>query len=255
MKKIYNILTIGLVCSVLSACVKDDNFAAPNATLTGTIKDASTGQPLQSGPNDERMYALETSYSKGTPIPNYFNIQSSGLYNNTAVFAGTYKLYPTDGAFVPLVYTSSTTGTVVDNGSQTVDIKGNATSTVNFTVTPFLKVDWVGDPVLNSDGTVSVSCTFVRGTTDPLWIFNVTDVFFFVSNTPFVSNGSYDNTLSTDVIYAGTAGNALLGTTVIIKSKAALGLHQGYYLRVGARTADNINKRYNYTTVKTINVP
>src|ERR1700761_3063917 len=109
MKRIYYIVSICLFCWLVSGCIKDDNYAAPNATITGTITDASTGQPLQSGPSDERLYGLETSYTKGTPIPQYFNIQPSGIYNNTAMFAGTYKLYPTDGAFVPLVYTSTTT--------------------------------------------------------------------------------------------------------------------------------------------------
>jgi hypothetical protein len=253
MKKILNILAVSSFCLIMGGCVKDDNYAAPNATVTGTITDSSTGKPFQSGPNDERLYVLQTSYTAGTPIPFYWNVEPGGTFNNSAVFAGTYKIYPTDGAFVPLVYTSS--GTLVDHGSKTITVNANATTTTNFTVTPFLTVSWVGDPVINTDGTVSISCTVVRGTTDPLWIFNLTDIFFFISNTDFVSNGSYDNTLATDVVYSGTAGNAVLGTTITIKSKAALGLHQGYYLRVGARTADNVNKRYNYTTVKLVNVP
>lgn len=250
MKNIFSILAI---CFIMGGCIKDDNYAAPNAGITGTLTDASTGQPYQSGPGDERMYVLQTNYTAGTPIPFYWNIEPNGLFNNSQVFAGTYKIYPTDGAFVPLVYTSN--GSIVDNGSKTVQVNAKATTTVNFTVTPFLKVEWVGDPVINANGTVTINCKFTRGTTDPLWTFNVTDVFFYVSNTSFVSNGSYDNLLSTDVTYSGTAGNALLGTTVSITSKAALGVHQGYYLRVGARTADNVNKRYNYTTVKLINIP
>ncbi|MDB5116485.1 MAG: hypothetical protein JWQ79_1977 [Mucilaginibacter sp.] len=253
MKKIIHIITVCLLCSIAGGCIKDDNAAAPNAAVNGTLTDASTRQPFQSEPNEERLYVLQTSYTAGTPIPFYWNIQPDGTYNNSEVFAGTYKIYPTDGAFVPLVYTSN--GTLVDNGSKVIQVNAKQTTTQNFTVTPFLTVAWVGDPVLNSDGTVSISCTVTRGTTDPTWQFNLTDVFFFVSNTSFVSSASYDNTLSTDVTYANTLGNAFLGTTITIKSKAALGLHQGYYLRVGARTADNVNKRYNYTTVKTIAIP
>lgn len=253
MKNIFFILSVAFICFLAAGCVKKDNYAAPDATVSGVITDASTGQPYQSGFGDERLYVLQTSYTKGTPIPFYWNIQANGQFENTAVFTGTYKIYPTDGAFVPLVYTSN--GTIVDNGSKTVQVTSKNTTTVNYTVTPFLKVEWVGDPVINSNGTVTVNCRFSRGTTDPLWTFNVTDVFFYISNTPYVSNGSYDNTLSTDVTYAGTAGNALLGTTVSITSKAALPVHQGYYLRVGARTADNVNKRYNYTAPKSLLIP
>ena len=127
----------------------------------------------------------------------------------------------------------------------------------NFTMAPFLEVSWVGDPVLNANGTVSVQVTFVRGTTNPYWIANVTDAFLLVGQAPDVSSGDYDNTISTDVIYSGTAGNALLGTTITITSPVSkpLPAHQGYYVRVGARTADRQAKQYNYTTVKQINVP
>jgi len=243
---------IGLTAT-LTGCIKNDNYSAPNATVKGVLTDASTGQPYQSGAGDERLYILQTSYTAGTPIPFYWNIQANGNFYNDKVFKGTYKVYPTDGAFVPVVYTSS--GNIVDNGSKTIDVSANGTTQLDFTVTPFLKVEWVGDPVINANGTVTINCRFTRGTTDPQWQFNVTDAFFFISNTPFVSNGSYDNTLSTDVTFSGTTGNALLGTTVSITSKAALGSHQGYYLRVGARTADNVNKRYNYTEPKTLNVP
>jgi hypothetical protein len=253
MKNIFSVLSACMICLLATGCVKNDNFAAPDADVKGVLTDASTGQPYQSGPNDERLYLLQTDYTAGTPIPFYWNIQPNGLFENSQVFAGSYKIYPTDGAFVPLVYTSN--GTIVDNGSKNIQVAAKQTTAVNFTVTPFLKVEWVGDPVINANGTVTINCRFSRGTTDPLWTFNVTDVFFYISNTQFVSNGVYDNTLSTDVTYAGTAGNTLLGTTVSITSKAALPPHQGYFLRVGARTADNINKRHNYTAPLSLPIP
>jgi hypothetical protein len=253
MKNIIYLAAVCLMFSIATGCIKDDNYPAPNASVSGTIIDSVSGQGLQSGPNDERMYVLQTNYTAGTAIPFYWDIQPSGLYTNSEVFAENYKIYPTDGAFVPLVYTSN--GAIVDNGSKNIVMSAGKNTVTNFTVAPFLSVNWVGDPVLNSDGTVTVKCSVTRGTTNPLWIFNVTDVFFFISNTNYVSSGSFDNTLSNDVIYSGTAGNAVLGTTLTITSKAALGTGQGYYLRVAARTADNINKRYNYTTVKVLNVP
>jgi len=256
MKKTFNIIaSICLVCSIATGCMKDDNYAAPNAAVNGTIIDSVTGQGLSSEPNGERMYVLQTSYTAGTPIPFYWNIQPSGVYANSEVFSATYKMYPTDGPFVPVVYTN-TAGALVDNGSKIVNVAAAQTVTTNWTVVPFLEVSWVGTPVLNSNGTVTVSCKVVRGTTNPLWQFALTDVFFYISNTNFVSNASFDNTLSNDITtYNGLSGNALLGQTITITSKVALGTSQGYYLRVGARTADNVNKRYNYTSVLLLNFP
>jgi hypothetical protein len=233
----------------ICACKKTDNYPAPSETLTGTITDLSTGEPIQTD-NGIRIRLDEISYSSN-PIPQYLNVKQDGTFKNSRLFPGTYRIYPQDGAFVPVVYTTAS-GTVVD-GSKTVEIRG--TADVLFSVSPFLKVEWVGEPVLNNDNTVTVSCRFTRGTDDPAFIFNVTDAYLFISTTPFVSNASFDNKLSAQVTYSGTAGNALLGQTVNITSKAALGENRTYYVRVGARTNDNVNKRYNYTSEKAVEVP
>jgi hypothetical protein len=94
MKKINYIITVCFICSIAAGCIKDDNYAAPNASVSGTIIDSVSGKGLESEPSEERLYVLQTSYTAGTPIPFYWNIQPSGAYNNTAVFAGTYKIYP-----------------------------------------------------------------------------------------------------------------------------------------------------------------
>lgn len=250
---IVQLFFLSAVTATIS-CVKKDNYPGPDASVHGTLIDSVTGQPFESGSNDERMYVLQTNYTKGTPIPFYWDIMSDGTYNNSEVFADTYKIYPTDGAFVPVVYTDSK-GNLVDNGSKTIEVKAGQTTTTDFTLTPFLEVSWVGDPVLNADTSVTIRCKVVRGTADPTWIFNLTDVFFFISTTQYVSNNSYDNTISQDVTYSGTTGNAIIGDTISITSKAPLGANRTYFLRVGARTADNINKRYNYTTPKQFDVP
>ncbi|MBS1606429.1 MAG: DUF3823 domain-containing protein [Bacteroidetes bacterium] len=253
MKTFFYITGAFLLALSLAGCSKYDNYPAPDASLTGTIFDSVTGKPFQTEPNGMRIYALQTSYKlTTTPIPLYYNVMPDGSWNNTAVFSGSYKLYPTDGAFVPVVYSNSQ-GTAIDHGSQIVNVQG--VTKVNFTVTPFLEVEWVGDPQINPDSSVTVTCKFTRGTQDPSRQFNVTDVFLFISETDYVSNGSYENKFSKDILYSGTAGNALLGQTVSITSLPGLGHRRNWYLRVGARTADNVNKRYNYTEVKTINIP
>lgn len=257
MKKIVYSIVIGMVIIMMSSCVKNDTYSAPDQTLTGTVIDSSTGQPIQTevGTGNMQIRLFELSWNNGVGvIAQNFNMHYDGTFTNTKVFKGTYRIYPTDGPFVPLVYTSTVTGLEVDNGSKTINIDGGTTN-ISFTVDPFLKVEWVGTPVVNPDKTVTVQCKFTRGTTDVTRQFAVTDAFLFVGTTAFVGNNSFDNLSSTQVNYTGTAGTALLGTTVSITTKLPLGANRPYYLRVGVRTADNVQKRYNYNAPILVQIP
>jgi len=254
MKKIVFFTIFVMITFAISSCKPElDNYPAPGETLTGRIIDLSTGLPIQleSGGGGSQIRLEEISW--GTNVtPWDFNAKQDGTFNNTKIFAGKYRVYPFGGPYVPIYLVSTTTP--IDK-RDTIDIKG--TATVEFKVEPFLKVQWVGAPVFNADSTVTIQCRFDRGTTNTAFQFNVTDVFFFVNNTPFVGVGSFDANMSTQVVYSGTAGNLLLGTTVTITSKTTKKFKGGprtFYLRVGARTADNINKRYNYTDVKTYSI-
>lgn len=251
MKRTYIYTTIFCMgLALLSACTKNDNYEEPAETLTGRVIDNSTGQPIQTESAGIRLRLEEQSWNNGQGvIPQYFNVKPDGTFNNSRLFKGKYKVYPMDGAFVPLV---TTTTPVIDN-SKTVDISG--VTSLEFNVDPFLKVEWVGEPVVNPDKTITVQCKFTRGTTNTAYQFNVTDVFLYVSTTDFVSNASYDNRFSNQVKYNGADGNALLGQTISITTKGTLGNSRTYYVRVGARTADNVNKRYNYNAPKPVNIP
>ena len=273
MKKITNSILAFMVLSVLSSCIKDDIYPAPDQILSGEIIDSSTGQAMQTeaGTSNTFIRVWELSWNNGEGVTSQdFNVQRDGTFINTKVFAGRYRIYPLGGAFVPLVYTSATTGQEVDNGSKTLDVKGGTTK-VSFTVDPFLKVEWAGEPVVNADKTVTVQVKFTRGTTDVSRQFNVTDAYLYVGTTELVGNNSFNNLLSQQlnytvapytsstvpvngIIYGGN-GNADLGRTISITTKAPLGEDRQYYLRVGVRTADNVNKRYNYNAPKLVNIP
>jgi hypothetical protein len=253
MKKIICLMMTCVVVMTMASCVKKDNYAAPDQILKGTVIDNSTGLPLQAeqGSSSFQMRAYELSWNNGVGVtPENFNVHTDGTFENDKVFKGTYRIYPTDGAFVPIVYTDAT-GAAVDNGSKTISVNGGTTS-VTFNVDPFLKVEWVGDPIINADKTVTVSFKFSRGTTDVTRQFNVTDAYLFVSETGFVGNNSFNNLLSTQVNYTGTAGN-LFGTTITLTTKV-LPTDRNFYLRVGVRTADNVNKRYNYNVAKAVHI-
>lgn len=258
MKKTFYYIAVGVVLLTANACSKKiDNYAAPDQTLRGRIIDAGTGKNMPgevSGENGTgtRIELRELSWSDN-PTPLYLATMQDGTYNNTKIFAGHYKI-SADGAFVPLVQTGANP---VDK-SQTVDIKGGVT-TVDFNVEPFLRVEWMGEPVLNTNGTVSVQVKITRGTADPAYQLNVTDINFYVNNYPYVGNNanSFDARYSNRVAYSGTTGNALLGQTITITTTGgALPAKRDWYLRVGARTTfPNLGRPFNYNEVKKISIP
>lgn len=257
MKKIFCYILLGTALISGSACSKKyDNYAAPDQTLKGRIIDAGTGENLQSETSGEvgtgtRIELRELSWDQN-PTPLYLATKQDGTYINTKVFAGTYKI-SADGAFVPLVQTGANP---VDK-SQTVEVKGGVTE-VNFTVEPFLRVKWVGEPVLNANGTASVQVIVTRGTADPNYQLNVTDIYFFVNSFPYVgaNANSHDDRYSVQLTYSGTNGNNVLGQTLTLTTKTALPAKRDWYLRVGARTTfPNLGKPYNYNDVKKITIP
>ena len=258
MKKLIHYIILGAALLMANACSKAiDNYAAPDQTLHGRIIDAGTGKNVQSEVSGEagtgtRIQLLELSWSDN-PTPLYLATMQDGTYNNTKIFAGHYKV-SADGAFVPLVQT----GANAYDKSKELDIKGGVTE-VDFTVEPFLRIEWVGEPVLNANGTVSAQFVVTRGTNDPNYQLNVTDISLFVNDYPYVGQNanSYDPRYSNRVTYSGTNGNNLLGQTLTFTTiGGALPNKRDWYLRVAARTTyPNLGRPYNYTDIKKISIP
>lgn len=251
MKKILYTFIICAVAIAGSSCSKLDDQAAPQETLNGSVKDASTGKNIQTEQGSgTRIKLLETSWS-ATPTPFYIASMQDGTFNYTKLFPGTNKI-SAEGPFVPMVQTDDTGKTIVDK-SQTVEIKG--TKTVTFEVDPFLRIDWVGEPVLNADGTITASYKVTRGTNDPGFQQNITDLRIFVNSNKFVGNNNFDDRYSTQVNFNGADANTTLGQTVTITTKGGpLPTARQYFLRIGARIDYGL-KYYNYTDVKTVTVP
>ncbi|WP_299516362.1 DUF3823 domain-containing protein [Mucilaginibacter sp.] len=254
----------------MSSCFKTDAYTPPDQTLTGKIIDSSTGLPIQSESGGIQIKENQLDWN-GTgavsvsPDQNLM-VKFDGTYNDTKVFKGKYKLVPIGGAFVPPYRTSP--APAIDK-SVTVDIQGG-TTTVNFTVDPFLKVEWVGEPVINGDKTVSASFKFTRGTADPVFQFPVTDATLYISTTPFVSSADQDNNFTFNATTYNTPGSVpdpvtgkypqspitnFIGQTITLTSKLPLLADRTYYIRGAARTADNVNKRYNYNVAKAVYMP
>ncbi|SIO37836.1 DUF3823 domain-containing protein [Chitinophaga niabensis] len=236
-----------------SGCTKKyDDYPEPAETLAGNIKDAGSKSNLQSEAGDRgmRLVLEELSWSS-TPTPYYFFAMQDGSFRNTKIFKGNYRI-SVEGPFVPLVQYDGSGQVTVDK-RKTMDIAG--TTNVDFEVEPFLNVAWVGEPAYNATNkTISVQVRFTRGTANTAFHKNVTDVFLFVSPNNYVGNNNYDNKYSVQVNYGGTSGNDQLGQTVTLTTKDVLPGSRSFFLRVGARIDYGL-KYYNYTTVKTINIP
>jgi hypothetical protein len=251
MKKIFYYIAIIMVVVASSSCAKLDNYAAPSDTLTGSVVDAS-GKNVQTeiGGNGTRVKLLETSWS-ANPTPFYFQSMQDGAFNYSKLFAGTDNV-SVEGPFVPLVQTDNKGTTIVDN-SQTVKITG--VTTLKFTVEPFLNIQWIGEPVLNSDGTITATIKFNRGTANPDFQQNVSDLFLYVNTTKYVGNNNYDNRYSNHVGYNGTDGNNAIGQIITLTTTGGkLPGAREYFVRIGARISYGLNY-YNYTDVKTVTVP
>jgi len=247
MKNIFLTLAVGAALLTAGSCNKIDNLDGPTETLQGRIIDAGTSQNVQSevsGDNGAgtRIKLLETSWSDN-PTPLYLATKQDGTYINTKVFKATYKMIA-EGAFVPMDLPAN-------DQSKSVVVQGG-TTTVDFTVEPFLRVEWVGEPVVNANGTVTVQVKVTRGTANPSFQQNITNLALFVCPYQYVGNNNYDSRYSTIVSYSGTAGNAIVGQTITLTTTGTMP-KKDWYLRIGSRIVYGTN-RYNYSTIKMVTV-
>lgn len=245
-----------VVCflSVLLTSCEIDNFEAPGSTIKGVITDAATGKPLQleQGLTGTRIYTAELSWSDN-PTPYYLAVKQDGTYVNTKMADGQYRIYPVEGPFIPLVIPEEH----VDN-SKIIQVKGEGIA--DFSVEPFLRVEYVGDPVIEADNRITVKFRFTKGqSTSYFEIPPFEDCQLFISPNRYVGNNNYDSKLVNSVLksYNGKSKDQLVGETISITTKVPLGSTQGprtYYIRIGARVSDSF-KSYNYTYIREITVP
>ena len=248
MKSIKYIVLSFLLVAVITSC-EDDNYPAPAETFRGSIVDAETGEPFQTaiGNTGVRFRMMEYSWSEN-PTPYYMYSMMDGNFNNTKVFQGRYGITP-EGAFVALE-------------EEIVEINGTVEKT--YEVDPILRIEWVGEPVINADGTATVQVKIDRGTTHPDYQEPLAEVWLFVSETQYVGDFSYSPNFSTRLTGANLP---VLGETVSITTGWPGGIGTGsqrsfpdysrkYFLRVGARTTKQVNSTnvFNYTTVKEITI-
>jgi hypothetical protein len=223
--------------------MKYDNYDLPNETFRGKIIDKDTKETLQTeiGSNGIRIRMWETSWGED-PQPYDFYCMQDGSFNNTKIFKGTYTVIP-EGAFVPV------------DSIKNVEISG--VKELDVEVEPLLRMEWVGEPVINQNTSISVKVKITRGTSNAEYQQQLTDVYLFLNETPYVGNNDFDSRYTKHLTFSGGAGNAILGQEYPIETEGAFTPQRTYYVRVAARinaTTAGV-QRFNYSTIKKVVVP
>ena len=144
MKTKYLIGIIVLIGGILAACEKD-NYDAPEAGVYGQIVDHN-GKIFQTamGQGSMKIQITELSYAGGDEsvvVTNQnLNMRQDGSYSNSKLFAGTYRMLPLEGAFYPY-----------DAEGETVELRNGKMTECNFTVTPYLELEWVDEPYVDEN--------------------------------------------------------------------------------------------------------
>lgn len=155
--KIVKYISVVLCCILVASC-ETDNYDGPDATIQGTIYD-HLNQPLEVNQGAGIIRMREISWIKDSTTyvaPQTLKVQQDGTYRHTKWFSGTYRMLPYSGAFFP--YDDELRDS--DNAGEQVEIKG--TTTRDFSVTPYLTIEWVKKPFVTDDKRIECSVRFKR---------------------------------------------------------------------------------------------
>lgn len=273
MKKI-SIFSLMLSALLLSSCdvFELDNYDEPEETIQGAVTDKETGDSIQTDQGSEgiRVRMTQLDYSENASHNPDFYCMPNGTFRNTKVFKGIYNVR-VDGPFIPIVRENAN-GTPLADSSQKVEVKG--TTTVNFAVKPFLRVEFVGYPTV-SNGQITAKVKVTRGVSreefekliKPMGNYdesyaNVTDIQLFVSYSSTIGYRARDERWSNKIEYSGTDFEELLGTPVTIKSVKGQSIPSGRHVWVRAAARINYDtpvgsgtRRWNYSKPMEVIIP
>ncbi|GAA4170957.1 MULTISPECIES: DUF3823 domain-containing protein [Sphingobacterium] len=262
---------LGILC-MLSSCslFEADNYEAPAVELKGIVVDAQTGAPVLTDQGSEGIRVRLTELSWGDNVEHNpdFYCMPDGTFQNTKLFKGNYNI-TVDGPFIPLVRTDGD-GKVLSDDSKNMELNGS--HEIKMEVHPFLKVEWVGDPVVENGKikakvkvTRAVTEQFFRDKIEPLGNYNpdflnVTDIQLFVSYSATVGYRARDERWSSKIEYNGDSFKTKLGQVIDIVSTGEIPKGRTVFVRAASRINYDTprgtgNRRWNYNEAKRVDIP
>ena len=248
MNKIVKITLLSFAALALYSC-KIDNYEAPSAGIEGRIIDKVTGKNMEvsHGTGNFALRVLETSWANGDEsiLTTYqtLNIKQDGTYRNTKLFEGEYDIWPHESA----VYENESTS------KQHVVLKKGKVATLNFEVTPYFEIEWVGEPWQDEEGYVHARYKF---TCNPVPEGHAPATpqkgQLFTSTTVKVGTNS-DSRYAANEINVTSADE---GNVLEVKTKNPIYFSQKLWLRVGVKANVNATNllwdKYCLSSIKTI---
>ncbi len=266
----FHIVLFGALLFTSCSMFELDNYDIPNETIRGEVVDAETGEPVYTDQGSEgiRVRLTELSWDDNvTPNPDFY-CMPDGTFQNTKIFKGNYNVR-IDGPFIPLLREDDR-GVPLADETQTVNIEG--VTNIRFEVQPFLKVEWVGKPVV-ANGKVRAQVRITRGVSEEEFrakiepmggysnsFLNVTDIQLFASYSSTVGYRARDERWSNKAEYSGGAFNALLGETITIETNGTIPSGRVLFIRAAARINYDTPKgsgirRWNYNEPVQVMIP
>lgn len=250
MKKLIYSLFMGVSVLLATSCMEIDNFDAPDAHFTGRIIDSTTGENILADQGENTIRIWEKSWSLN-PGAQTIPVKQDGTFNNTKLFNGTYDVLA-EGAWWPV---------------DTIRVGIGGKVTQNFEVTPYLRLFDL--QVVYENDSLTVSCRFDAPVKEGLP--RITELRPFLSLTQFCGSGNhidyYDKIEYQDEfginrpVYwkqiNSTWGNLPKlddGMSEVYSIRLPVTHGYIYFVRMGARV-DDMYKKYNYTEIKTIEIP
>lgn len=233
MKKLINILWIGVAMLASSACTKTDNYDGPNASLQGNII-ASTGGNLLTSGGSSQIRLQQIGWTTPQTIPCKFD----GTFENSKLFKGGYKIVPTGGAFWPVTDTVTVN---IDKGTKH-----------DFTVTPYLLIKNFTHTLTGTTLTLTfdIDAPIIAG------LPTIKDVQPYVNTTSLVGAGASIRDFSD--VNAKSINKAFIDMSAAEKSITLTvpNLIPGrtFFVRVGARLNDSFNSS-NFSEIVQIDIP
>ena len=159
MKRLSYSYIVTVVCCILATSCEIDNYDGPDATIQGALYDHN-GQPLQVNHGSGYIRMREINWPKGDTTIFITNqtlaVQQDGTYQHIKWFAGEYRMLPYAGNFYP--YDDDNQD--ADDAGELVNISG--VTTKDFTVTPYLTIEWVKKPTITADKYLECTVRFKR---------------------------------------------------------------------------------------------